>query len=182
MTRGGTWLHLDEAVVARLRRRETELLRLYGITDTWLADALMKLCRLARAEDTSIDQSAYSYDTRLVWYLVPEIAKRLGYRRLLTQEIDWELRSLSNYELRLRTGFTLANASRSRPGESWSLLTHEVCNGNPVVFGIDRLCAGVLEDREDLITRRTREICGYRNSRYNGVWAPTAMRTDAALA
>lgn len=182
MIGGGSRLQLDEAVVLRIRKRELEVLRLYGLTDAWLADALMKLCRLTRAEDTSIDQSAYSYDTTLVWYLVPEIARRLGYRRILTQEIDWELRSLSAYDLRLRAGYTLANVTRSRPGESWSLLTHEVCNGNPVVFGIDRLCAGVLDDKEDLITRRTREICGYRNTRYDGVWAPCVMRADAAMA
>jgi hypothetical protein len=34
---------------------------------------------------------------------VPDVARRLGIVKLTTQEIDWEIRELSDYELRVRT-------------------------------------------------------------------------------
>lgn len=154
---------------ARLEADERELRRLYSLNDAWLAAALLKLARLAQAAMPERRPDECTYDARLIWGIVPEIARRLGTIRMTTDEIDWEIRELSDYELRIRTGYTLVNIGyRLVPG--WDLLSREPANGCPVVFAIDRLCPGRLDDREDPIVRRLAEMARVRGTVFNGVW------------
>lgn len=157
-------MQLDE-----LERERSEMRRLYGLTDTWLANALIKLVRQAQKAAPALQPDDETYPARFVYGLVPELARRLGGVRLETREIDWEIRHLSDYDLRRCTGNGLLHLEQwALPG--WSMLTREVANGNPVTFAMDRVCPGVAGDRQDPVTRRIEEIAAYRKKPYTGVW------------
>lgn len=161
--------NLSSVQLDELERERSEMRRLYGLTDTWLANALLKLVRQAQKAAPALQPEDNTYTARFVYGLLPELARRLGSVRLETREIDWEIRELTDYELRRCTGNCLLHLEQwSLPG--WSMLTREVANGNPVAFAMDRLCPGVLGDRQDPVTRRIEEIAGYRKKPYNGVW------------
>ena len=157
---------------ARIEQEETEELRLFGLTDAWLAAAILSIARKAQASTPEHTPGQCTYNARLIWGIVPEIARRMGVVRMTTDEIDWEVRELSDYELRIRLGHTLANIGHcSLPG--WDMLSREVANGNPLVFAIDRLCRGKMGDAEDPLVRRLTEIARVRKRPFNGVWTPS---------
>ena len=154
---------------AAILAERTESLRLYGLTDTWLAAALLQLARQAQKISPEHAPSDYSDNARLIYGFVPEICRRLGTVRLTMPEIDWEIREMNNYELREYAGRCILNVRESNlPG--WVMLTRETANGNPVVYGLDRLCPGELGNRDDPITRRLTEIADARQKPYSGVW------------
>lgn len=162
---------LPPEALARIQAESREATRLYGLRNAWLASALLQLARQAQASRPEIRAGECTYDARLIWGIVPEIARRLGVVKLTTNEIDWEIRPLSDYQLRVRTGYTIANTERHRlPG--WSQLTRDPEGCNAVVVALDRLCPGRVEDRDDPITRRLVEIARVRGTTYNGVWTP----------
>ena len=171
-------LQLSAELQANIERERREALRLYGLTDRWLAHELMRLCRRARQERSDVRPRSQTYDTVLLWGLIPELARRLGYTRTtqeMTQEIDWEGRDVSNYVLRLRTGHTLVNVSPYAGGQAWRLLTREAVNGNPLVYAVDRLHPGRLDDDHDPLARNIREVARYRGTEYAGVWTPSVL-------
>ena len=156
---------------ARIEHDRREAQRLYGLGNAWLAAALLAAAREAQAASPERAPSECTYDARLIWGIVPELARRLGVVKLTTNEIDWEMRGLSDYELRVRAGHTLKNISYSTaPG--WRLLTRDIANGNAVVYAVDRLCPGRMGDREDPIVRNLTELAASRGRPYAGVWAP----------
>lgn len=156
---------------ARIEHDRREALRLYGLGNVWLAAALLAAARQAQAAAPDRAPDECTYDARLIWGIVPELARRLGIVKLTTNEIDWEIRELSDYELRVRAGYTLKNIGDSTlPG--WRMLTREIGNGNMVVYALDRLCPGRLGDREDPIVRNLTELAACRRRPYDGVWTP----------
>ena len=173
-------IHLSEALRQELALKHKELIRLYALASPWLGAELLKLARLARQSTPHWRPHDCVYDARLVWGIVPELARRLApHIRLQTDEIDWETRALSNAELRKDIGYTLANIGHNPQLEGWKLLTTEAVNGNPVVFGIDRLQPGDVRDREDPLTRRLVEIAHTRGTTFAGVWTPQIMKDRA---
>ncbi|MBY0242144.1 MAG: hypothetical protein K2X55_22815 [Burkholderiaceae bacterium] len=102
---------------------------------------------------------------------MPELARRLGVVKLTTNEIDWEIREMSDYELRVRAGHTLKNIGYTiLPG--WRMLTRDIGNGNMIVYGVDRLCPGRMGDRDDPIVRNLTELAACRRLPYEGIWTP----------
>lgn len=170
-TRKGFVFPLSAEARARMEHDRREALRLYGLGNAWLAAALLAAAREAQAASPERKPDECTYDARLIWGIVPELARRLGVVRLTTNEIDWEIRELSAYELRLRAGHTLKNISYSTaPG--WRLLTRDIANGNSIVYAVDRLCPGRMGDRNDPIVRNLTELAGCRGRPYSGVWTP----------
>jgi hypothetical protein len=156
---------------ARIEHDRREALRLYGLGNAWLAAALLAAAREAQAAAPHRAPDECTYDARLIWGIVPELARRLGVVKLTTNEIDWEIRELSDYQLRLRAGYTLKNVGHTMlPG--WRLLTRDIANGNIVLFGVDRLCPGRMDDRDDPIVRNLSELARCRQRPYEGVWTP----------
>lgn len=160
---------LSEEARASLETVEAEFLRLHGLTDQWLAAALLKHARSAQADLPMLTSYEKTYDSRLIWSLIPELCRRLGTIKLQPAEYDNEIRLLTNYKLRIRLGHTLANVGRAR-STSWRLLTREAANGNPVVSAIDRLCPGTMGDRDDPLVCRLTEVAHARVTTYKGVW------------
>ncbi|PNG50151.1 MULTISPECIES: hypothetical protein [unclassified Variovorax] len=163
-------MHLSEECRSRLDQEASEANRLYRLTNQWLASALLKLAREAR-KSTTLRPDDCTYDSSLVWGVVPELARRLGRVKLEVAEIDWEVRDLTNYELRCRIGATLGNVAE-RSSAAWLLLTRTPVNGNPVAYGADRLQPGVVGDRQDRLTCAIAEVARCRGVAYSGVWSP----------
>lgn len=160
---------LSAEAQARIEQDRREAQRLYGLGNAWLAAALLAAAREAQAASPERKPGECTYDARLIWGIVPELARRLGVVKLTTNEIDWEIRELSDYELRVRAGHTLKNISYSTaPG--WRLLTRDIGNGNAVVYAVDRLCPGRMGDRDDPIVRNLTELAACRGRPYAGVW------------
>lgn len=171
---------LSEETNARLAAEKAEVVRLHGLTDRWLAHALLQLTRKARAERPELRPIDDGYAESLVWRIAPEIARRLGASGLFQQELDSELKSTSLKNLRNRLASTLANTerpahSRRRELSAWFLVTREPCNGNPLAIAMDRLCPGSLTDRDDRMTRAIAEVARSRGCVYDGVWTPSLM-------
>jgi hypothetical protein len=164
---------------AAIEQEKNEALRLYRLTDIWLANALLKLAREAQKSSPEYGPNDEHYGARLIYGVVPELARRLGIVKLDTREIDWEVRELNGYELRERAGHCLLN-TRSSDLPGWVMLSREVANGNPVVYAMDRLCPGVLGDRDDPVTRRLTELAAYRKRSYQGIWTPEMSDTEGA--
>lgn len=162
---------LSPEVRARLDQDRREALRLYGLGNAWLAAALLAAAREAQAAAPYWVPGDLTYDARLIWGVVPELARRLGVVKLTTNEIDWEIRELSDYDLRVRAGHTLKNISYSTlPG--WRQLSRDIGNGNLVVYAADRLCPGRMGDRDDPIVRNLTELAACRGRPYDGIWTP----------
>lgn len=167
--------YLSPESLARMEAERREVARLYRLGDAWLAAALLKLAREAQAAMPERRPDECTYDSRLIWGIVPEIARRLGVIKMKTDEIDWEIRELSDYELRLRTGVTMANIGWRRiPG--WEMLSREPANGCPVVFAIDRLCPGRLDDKDDAIVQRLASVARSRGTEFAGTWTEAFCR------
>jgi len=169
--RRGFVFPLSAEARARIEQDRREAQRLYGLGNAWLAAALLAAAREAQATSPERAPDECTYDARLIWGIVPELARRLGVVKLTTNEIDWEIRELSDYQLRVRAGHTLKNISYSTaPG--WRLLTRDIGNGNAVVYAVDRLCPGRMGDREDPIVWNLTELAACRGRPYAGVWTP----------
>ncbi|MCE6958735.1 hypothetical protein LAZ40_06700 [Cereibacter sphaeroides] len=98
-----------------------------------------------------------------VWHVVPQVALRLGAGPLLPAEADaYSLARLDPRQFRRTVGGLL---ERSRLHEvnrvhapaagtpfAIDLLNNRISQGNPIAFGLDRICAPLLAD-EDPVTR-----------------------------
>jgi len=170
---------LSAEAQARIEQDRREARRLYGLGNAWLAAALLAAAREAQAASPERSPGECTYDARLIWGIVPELARRLGVVKLTTNEIDWEIRELSDYELRVRTGHTLKNISYST-ALGWRLLTRDIGNGNAVVYAVDRLCPGRMCDRDDPIVRNLTELATCRGRPYAGVWTQAMDLSQAS--
>ena len=167
-------LNISPELREAIDRENRESLRLYGLQNAWLATALLQLARRAQASAPNIRFDEYTYESRLIWGIIPELARRLGVIRMTTNEIDWEVRELSDYQLRIRTGYTLKNIGYSRKA-GWDVLSRDVANGNVVVYALDRLCPGRLEDRDDPLVVDLSSMAAVRQCPYAGVWTPAMV-------
>jgi hypothetical protein len=171
---------LSDAARARIEQDRREALRLYGLGNAWLAREILSAARAAQAATPHRTPDERTYDARLIWGILPELARRLGVVKLTTNEIDWEIRELSDYDLRVRAGYTLKNIGFTiLPG--WRQLTRDIGHGNMVVYALDRLCPGRLGDREDPIVRNLTELAACRKRPYNGVWTPEMNLPSEAI-
>jgi hypothetical protein len=176
---------LSQDARARLDKTRAEIKRLYALPDRWLAEELLRLSRKLRLEFP--DQLGYpaegTYDSDFVWQLVPEVAKRLGAKILRPNEaVMRDIVTLNDAEFRCCAGAILKNISLRRwpsntPPDTPSIaeiLAHEIANGNPVAFAIDRFAPAPAKgnDRDDWLARHMREIssaCGFEPT---PCWSP----------
>lgn len=155
----------------RLARNDAEALRLYHLGDAWLARELLALAREAQKATPQHRPEAPTYNSVLIYGIIPEIARRLGVVKLALSELNWEVRPKSDYELRVHAGHCLKNIGYSTlPG--WNMLTRDVCHGNPVLYAVDRLCPGAAGDKEDPSCRLLAEVAAARKKSFSGVWTP----------
>jgi len=173
---------------ARNEAFQREIERLFGLPDRWLAEELLRLARSCRRQYPNLlgDPCGVVYDPNFVWHLVPEVAKRLGANHLEPNE-GIRYAGISAPELRQCTGIYLQNVAiaewdrarfeQERPNAA-EILCHQVQNGNPVAFAVDRICAAPAagEDRDDLTARLMREISRVRGFEPTPHWSPMLSR------
>jgi len=147
---------------------QLEIVRIYHLSDRWLAEELLRLARRCREEYPrrlkEVDRNA-SYESSLVWDVVPEVAKRLGSRSLMMVEAsDPKIVACDTAILREYAGICIkfsnlkswiATADRTSAA---SLLVRDFCSGNPIAIALDRLQPANEEDQaQDIIAREMRE-------------------------
>jgi hypothetical protein len=72
-------ISLPEEARAQLERERQEIERLFHLTDRVLGETLLTLARACRTKlPDKLKPNSISYESGLVWDLIPEIAKRLG--------------------------------------------------------------------------------------------------------
>lgn len=159
----------------RIEKEEIEALRLYRLPDRWLARELIKIARAMRATTARFGPYDAVYDSTLLWHIVPEIAYRLGERQFLQDErATHEVRDLTNAGLRMVAGISWKNSSaflyrNSDPGR---MFFREPCNGNPVVYALDRLAT---PDEKDVLAKGILEVSRHRNVQSSGIWTPAML-------
>jgi hypothetical protein len=176
---------LSPDAIARLGKTRTEIKRLYALSDRWLAEELLRLSRKLRLEfpDWLGYPARKTYDSEYVWHLVPEVARRLGARSLLRNEAAMrDIVALEDAEFRCVAGIIFKNLSMRRwpsgtPPDTPStaeILAHEIANGNPVAFAIDRFIPAPAkgDDRDDWLARHMREISSARGFEPTPCWSP----------
>lgn len=133
-----------------LKAMDAEIDRLSGLTDVWLANALLKMARECRGlfPDRLVDPTTPVYDNAFVWHVIPELASRLGANRLQPNESTRpEIREADDQTLRRLVEYYAENVSMG----SWSvdidipgfpahaLLSRSAPLGNPAIIAADRI-------------------------------------------
>jgi hypothetical protein len=153
-----------------------EAVRLFHLGDRWLAQALLVLSRAARRAAPALRPDDVRQDSRLVWDIAPEIARRLGARQFLPLEAHGDFARLSLRNLRSRLDEALVSTGHYREsGPAWALLTLPPEMGNVVAFGMDRLCvqaAEIPDDTGDLLCRRVAMACAAQGLAFATAWHP----------
>ena len=171
--------------VALIAATQAEMARLHGLADRWLARELLRLARCIRSESPSLASPlAPTYESRLVWHVAPELARRLGEPSLLANEATRDgIRGIGGMELRLLAASCLRNGSlarayskackeRTRPCAA-ELLAQGVANGNAVAIAADRVCAPAPHyDERDYMANAVREVSRCRGLPEMSAWSP----------
>lgn len=162
---------------------KAELLRLWELPDRFLAEDLLRKVRAARSmypHKFALHPEGWStYETTFVWDVVPEVAARLGAVDFQPNERKSEVRGCSDEELRDWVGLSLKCMGMIREAwidkvplvNPWLILSHSIPNGNPVLFGLDRVCPPTLESL-DWGAVHVREIARNRGFGEVSAWSP----------
>ena len=168
----------------RIARDEADVVRLWSLPDRFLAAALLRMSRAAAdADPDMLGHGGWgTYEHRLVWQVVPEVAFRLGETSFRTNERPPAIRRVDDEILRVWAGACIQNATAQRPeaGAGWRLLTREPANGNPLLIALDRVFP---PDRysEDYGARMVREAAGYRGFEDATAWRPEMQVYEAEV-
>ena len=153
---------------ARIDYEQSEMARLHGLPDAFLARALLKLKRDAVAELPAKFASPpdCGYEGLILWHLIPAIAQRLGETRLTADEENCARTvPFDPAEFRFYAGNCLSNSSMLRFVDgrdgAVSMLDREIANGSPIAIGVDRLVPPG-PDSHDGIVRHMRQISRVR--------------------
>lgn len=153
-----------------------EAVRLFQLGDRWLAQALLMLSRAARRAAPALRPDDVRLDSRLVWDIAPEIARRLGARQFQPLEAHGDFARLSLHNLRSRLDESLCSTGHYRKsGLAWALLTLQPEMGNVVAFAMDRLCAEtgeIPDDTSDRLCRRVAMACFAQGLAFATAWHP----------
>lgn len=164
---------LSPASRQKLERLSAERRALYDLDNVGLANALVRMAREAAEQHPEFKPSAPTYEASLLFELIPTLAHRLG-----APEAAGKLLTVDNKELRYRLGNTLSCLSPTYHSFVMSMLSGEPCNGNPLVYAIDRLQPGDVNDKNDRIAFLTAEVAHSRGTPYNGVWTPEILKSE----
>lgn len=181
---------IDQKTLERVEIIQSEIMRLYMLTDRFLGRALLKIGREARAyaPDALGNPAAGGYDVILAWGVIPRLASRLGENDLLPAEEAFA-RSLTADAAEFRTlvGSCMNNSSlRLLVAETdslpLSLLNREFVNGNPITMALDRVHPPTPESA-DWCARHMREISWNRFGHgEHDAWSPEFQNFEGMTA
>lgn len=141
--------NFENWIEAKATQMRSEMLRLNGLPDRWLARELMTITRAARHVGGHILSPQNDVDLRLrslLWDVIPEVAFRLGETEFLPGERSHAVSGLTDTNLRTYSADLLSDrpylvAFARRPWRGmnvYAFITRPAHDGNPVVIGLDR--------------------------------------------
>jgi len=175
---------LDSVIAPELRSRieaeRNEILRIYALPDRWLAAELLRLTRSIREATSYAERpETDTYNSTVLWDVIPEIARRLGATIQQNESTNWRFRSLEGEKFREYVAVCIANvgtgylkdARLSTGIDPVAILFREVANGNPIIIGLDRLVPPG-NNSIDHAARHIREISRTRGHEVVSSWSP----------
>ena len=184
-------LDISPELRARIDAEAQEMQRIFALPDRWLAVHLLKLCRQIRNNSAKYSQRGDhdTYNSALLWDVIPEVARRLGAPIQADESMNREIRIAQGQALRDYVAACMANVSvgylkDSRTGdlvEPIDILFRESANGNPVLVALDRLVPPTPAST-DAAARRLREISNVRGHEETGAWHPSLNEEPPAPA
>lgn len=165
-----------------------EIERIYGLPDRWLAEELLRLVRAVRSrtEYASRRPDSDTYNSTLLWDVIPEVARRLGGRLGLNESADADIRRSEGEAFRnfvsicitnVSTGY-LSEASRGELLDPVSILFHSFYNGNPVAIALDRVVPPA-PDSGDFLAKEMFTVSERRGHEPAPSWRPEFQETPA---
>ena len=168
--------------------------RMHGMSDRFLARAIVKMCRSARELHGPFlrkePESLPSYPAVLAWDVGPEISARLGEREFLLLERSCGVRSASASDLRAMAWVALTRSPGARAmdkgvgvADPWNLMRKNVGDGNPLFIALDRLSPPEGFDvRKDPAAARVVQTCVARGIEPRLCWHPEMQNPPGAVA
>ncbi len=140
-----------------LEKVKTETIRLYHLPDAWLANSLLKMARCARqaAPQYFGNPNFGSFGASLLWEVIPTIARQLSSAVKFEdgESLSYEILNMTANQKRSHFWSYLTNigfdnlsygpelGSGLTPAKmAFRLLGKDPADGNPICFGIDRVC------------------------------------------
>jgi hypothetical protein len=178
-------LNLSPELRARVEAESREIERLFGLEDRWLAAELLRLARTIR-ERTQYGARSGEHDTynsALLWDVIPEVAYRLGGRLMLNEATDYDLKVAQGVDFRNHVAIYLKNvatcyfrdADRGEQLEPVAILFREAWNGNPIVMALDRITPPDLE-AADILAQDMVSMARTRGHVPTGRWHPSMQK------
>lgn len=174
-------LNISPEIRARVDAESAEMVRLFNLEDRWLANELLRLTRKIRdlTPFAVRDPRGDTWNSSLLWDLIPELAYRLGGKLQLNESADFDLRRADGAELRLLVSHYLQNVATTyfRDAQQGELLDpvnvlfHNFWNGNPIAMALDRL-APPADDSVDHLATELLAMSRRRGHAATGAWHP----------
>jgi hypothetical protein len=158
---------------AYFERVDAEIARMFNLPTRFLARALIRHARDARTRHPdflALDPSEGNRTvSTLFWDIIPEICYRMGERSEIPGERRAQVRTMTDARFRIHAGYFIIGCAnivfndekrvRNRDDvDPVEVLTHDVANGNPVAFGLDRVVPARDFNKEDALSRYTKEV------------------------
>lgn len=165
----------------------SEIDRIFALSDRWLGEEILRLCREIRALAVPTRHEEAGYNSFVLWDLIPEVAYRLGCRLMVNESTDFDAKRASGQDFRdlvamcmvnVATGY-LSEAETNLARNPIDILFRDAANGNPVAFALDRLVAPTLTST-DRFARSIREVSRTRGFEETGKWSPGLNRKDGS--
>lgn len=120
--------------------------RLFWLSDRWLAEVLVRVargCRDALPPEVA-GRGSVTFESRMLWGVMPDLARRLGARTLLSGEGAWSGSTLPpGDELRDEVGLAGASLARcpaiAAPPLDWWVVARAPERGSLVGIALDRI-------------------------------------------
>lgn len=165
-----------------LQQQQRELLRIFSLTDRFLAEELLRLCRSVRDMHPAMQPHDGVYDNKLFWQVIPEAAKRLGAKKFRSNECtDYLISSLPDPLFRKYAGHVAMQTSEAAYWSSSSarLLLNEPINGNVLGFALDRLHAPT-DLSKDPFAKCIKSAADSRNIDFDGLMTRDILNWNCA--
>lgn len=182
-------LKLSDELQAKIDAEAREIGRIYALPDRWLAAELIRLTRLVRSRTPYAARRPENdtYNSTLLWDVIPEVARRLGAPIELNESADANIRRSEGEVFREFVAACVTNASigylkdaeRGELLDPVAILFHSFHNGNPIAVALDRIVPPTPES-QDAFSRGVREVSHARGHGELCAWEPRLQEQSEA--
>lgn len=179
-------INLPPELRAKVDAERREIGRLFALEDRWLAAELLRLVRTIRerTQYSTRHGDQDTYNSSLLWDVIPEVAYRLGGRLMLNESTDFDLKTAQGVDFRNHVAIYLNNVATSYfrgadHGEQLNpvaILFRCTWNGNPIAMALDRIAPPEL-DAADLLAKDMVSMATTRGHAPTGCWHPSMQES-----